>query len=259
MKKKIFIYSNCLGEGLLKFLNLHPSFNHYFDAEFIAAFRIPIGENTNEQVINGWKDADIIFHHFINNNWGCNTELFLPYTKQTAKVYSLPVIYNSGFFIHPDKMFNGLENNIKRELSKSMNHAISYFWNYGDLNWSSRFEACLDKMKKKEINEGVIEQLRMSSFIDEYSMETRTMITYNHPTSFTFSTLAYKIADLLELPPWPKSSCPFKIKDINYAQLPCYDYISPAAKIHLGLKYDSDRYNVEAENHIKMILSKFID
>lgn len=258
-KKKIFAYSNCLSEGLLKFMNLHPTFSKQFETEYIASFRIPLGENSVDQVISGWREADIIFHHVVDNDWGCNTELFLPYTKPTAEVYSLPVIYNSGFFIHPDELLNSSLPNIKSELSKSMNHAISYFWNYGDLNWSSRFDSCLDKMKQKEINEGVIEQLRMSSFINEHSHDRRTMITCNHPTTFTFAVLAYKIADLLELPPWPQSLCPFKIEDINYAQLPCYDYISPAAKMHLGLKYNNDHYSVEVENHIKMVLSKFID
>lgn len=258
-KKKIFIYSNCLGEGLLKFMSLHPIFDQWFETKYVASFRIPLGENTIDEVIDGWKEADIIFHHIVNNDWGCNTELFLPYTKPTAAVYSLPVIYNSGFFIHYDEFLNSSLVNIKKELSKSMEHAISYFWNNGNLDWSERFESCLNKMKQKEINEDVIEQLRMSTFIEDNSRDRRTMITCNHPTTFTFATLAYKVAELLELPLWPKSACPFGIEDINYAQLPCYDYISPSAKMHLGLKYDSDHYSNQAEDHIKFILSKFIN
>ena len=171
----------------------------------------------------------------------------------------MPVVYNSGLFFCDHEWPAELGSHVSEQIEKcGLDEATRYFYEKGDLMWEERSARCLQKMRRKEIDEGVIPEYRMSDLLETRIIADRLLLTQNHPSSILFLWLTDKILkhlgyagfrNIAELEQQAR-------ENLNLAQLPCEDFVCPSASRALGLNY-FDPITQTAFNHCRGILGKY--
>lgn len=240
--KKVLLYGNCQMKGLRDFLLLSDSVAD-LDIVAVESWRIAAGLALKESSEAHCKSADVVFYHTISD---------LPLDpnsfREGCQMIPMSVYYNGGPFI-----FSISEEDFSEPVKMLAMHSLSDVVRYvvlsADLGYEKRWLRHFAKMRKKEIEDGVPEELRATDFND-MARHTRTALTYNHPTSFLFYHWTNRVLRFLGKPKLSKAILERCLVESNIADLPCYFHIPLAAKVCLGLSYggtEDDNRNAELE------------
>lgn len=258
MKTNLLMYGNCQLEAMLKFLRLHPDFDRMFNVRTAMTYLIDMGLLPQDEVREMWAEADLVIHQFVKPGALSSTDGYMPALGDGVPMHALPVVYNSGHFFCDWNWDEGLGARVRGVIADmGLDRAVEHYWHEGDLDWAERTAFCMSRMKDKEESEGVAAELRLSGLMETKWNHHKMLLTPNHPTTIPLGVLSAKVAEhVLGLPRHPALDTAFLNSDENWAQLPCVDYVCPAAARSLGLGYHDD-LTPDAMNHCRGILAKY--
>lgn len=228
---KILFHANCQGEGLIHFMKYSRDF-HKLSVRTTLVYLLELGYTSIEESEENIDWADVIFYHYVRS-------LKTP-ESQSAELVPLSVYNNSGYYLSSSKR-DDWDQVFKREKSHGIINAARMAVSTFDMGYRRRHQKNIERMKEKEVNEGVPESMRLSNFILGNDINEQQSLTYNHPTSyilFDWANIILRRLDLQEIDSGMRSEL---CRDLNAAKLPCVDFICTGARRNLGLNYGGSR------------------
>ena len=243
--KRLLWYGNCQLDGLDRLMRLtNPRYLQTYEVNTFQAHLLNAAQDSKEvdRLMRCAEEADILIYHWLDTTPGKH-KVTIPALKAVRKsgalLVPMSVAHNYGYFVYASAWSEALVNEARRLIfTIGLEEAIRYFAMQGDLGWVPRHRLCLDRMKAKEDSDGVPAELRMSGFVEEWGQRKRLFLTLNHPSTHLLLPWAKRVSKVLGVP-YRRSDLWMKLPP-NYVGLPCADYICPAAKAHLGLKFRAD-------------------
>lgn len=218
--KRILLCGNCQMSGIAFFLRRALPTWEIHDLPHLATF---YGEFTEEQIAAEHAWADIVFFHHKHDGKQ-------DYPTKHPKI-PMSVWFQSAPFMAqvPGEIWQQL---------KESNADPEWIVREADLDYERRWEECWEKMKQKEIDEGVPVQLRISDLMRK-GRERQLQLTCNHPTTYVFTNWCNRILNYI----WAQPN----LQDIermcagesnpNLAGLPCEESATTGARKHLSLNW----------------------
>lgn len=225
---KILLTGNCQTTGIAYFLRRALPSWEIRDLPHLGTFFKHISE---EEIAEAHQWADLVFFHHKHDGKQ-------EYPTKQPKI-PLSVWYQSAPFMAQITQemwdeFRSLNNCSSR--FKTNDILVDYAVKENDFDYEKRWNDCWDKMKVKEIDEGVPEDIRASTMMDR-GRERQLQLTCNHPTSWVFVGWTIKILNFLGV----KSNNYPTFKEAedhpNLAGLPCEESATSGARKHLGLAW----------------------
>lgn len=221
---RILMCGNCTVDGLEVFLKRALPHHEYRRLPHLATF---YGEFSEEKIADDHAWADLVFYHHKHDDPQ-------DYPTKQPKV-PLSVWYQSAPFIAQAKDSDwGEVDNVYAE--QGLQRACEFAVREAYMNEERRWEECYEKMKFKEVNEHVPEDIRVSPLMDNMGRFVQLQLTCNHPTSYVFAGWTYRLCAFLGEKPGPDAvSIQEAVHCPNIANLPCEESATTAARKHLGL------------------------
>lgn len=234
---KIHFHSNCMGYGLAWFLQRSPSANR-FTIDYVQNFQIMIGEESREREKQVVETADILFYHA--------TKRVLPWPetcqpKPSCQLIPLSVFYQGAYFTIENCHKHIWEPVIQCAREHGVDGAVYHFCNEMDIGYQKIWDEDFAHMQNKEIEEGVPEDQRMSDW-QHKGKEMQLLTTKNHPASIVFFHWANRLLKSLGyglLGEEMERQC---LYNNNLVNLPCEDWVTTAARKHLGMSWGASDY-----------------
>lgn len=240
--RNLLFYTNCVGQGLDKFLRLNPCYLEKFNPTVVYNYMVDLGQSDLNVFDRAAREADVFIFHRLDTSRSKHSITIndlLPKLKPDVWMIPMSVPYNSGYFIwHHDWSPELKAAVIQTVRTAGMVAARKFYLTEGDLEWVKRWNSCLARMKQKEEEEGVPSDIRCSDIIDAYGRNCRMFQVPNHPSSCLFWPWSLRLAEFLGLPlQGGEATQEF---DPNYAGLPCEDVVCESARKHLRLHFPAD-------------------
>lgn len=214
------MFTNCQGQGLEVFLKrVLPKWDIKCFPHLATFFR----EFTDEFLAQEHWKADIVFFHHKHDGE-------LDYPTKHPKI-PLSVWFQSAPFMAqvPQPIWDRL---------KEEKADVEYVVKEADLDYQARWDGCLDRMKEKEENELVPQQIRISDLMSD-GKQKKLQLTCNHPTTFVFINWTIRIINYLGVKVTSDDIARLGSgsDNPNIAGLPCEESATSGARKHLGLKW----------------------
>lgn len=221
----IRLFCNCQGQGLEVFLKRALPHHDIVCFPHLATF---FKEFTPEFLADHHAKADLVFFHHAHDDPQ-------DYPTKQPKV-PLSVWHQAGpFFIRtedPDWAQVYEHQKVYGEHS-----AIEFAVKEADMGYVDRWSSNYARMKEKEWNEGVPEEIRISDLMLRGTYEQQ-QLTCNHPTSVIFQEWSERICEFLGERPGPNAvSRAEALAHPNLAGLPCEESATSGAVRALSLKW----------------------
>lgn len=232
----IIIYSSCQGDGIETFLKIGlPS--KYFKISKILSFKKI--RDKSEFDYDLLKNCDIFIYQPVNIKYGKYStdpdasDGIFKYLRNGCTKISFPFVYNSSLW----SMFeegDDYENSkiilkLKNE-GKSLEDILKLYDDFElDFEYDIRNKYCISCLKQRELTSDV----KISGFIEENLIESKILLTQNHPTSCVLITMTNEILNLLG-----KNIKISNIYDENISNLP---------EKYLHNKYDIEHWKFKYE------------
>lgn len=224
---KLLFTGNCQSSGLAVFMRRARPDWEIHDLPHLATF---YSEFTEEQIAAEHAWADLVFYHEKHDHPQ-------DYPTKQPKI-PMSVWYQSAPFMaqFDQAMWDAVQyDEEKQAFWKNRDLYIDYLVRDYDFDYERRWNDCWEKMKKKEEDENVPEELRMSGFMLQ-GREAQLQLTCNHPTSLVFFWWTQKILWFLKAEPNGNmvnvGEC---LHNPNIAGLPCEESATTGARRYLGL------------------------
>lgn len=250
---KIHFHANCQAAGLRWFFDRSPSASS-FTTDCIQNFQIVLGEESRERERQVVETADILFYHATKRvyPWPENVS-----PREGCELIPLSVYYQGAFFCIEQAHRHIWEPVIAFAREHGVDAAVHHFVNEMDIGYKDMWNADVAHMMTKEIEEGVPMEHRISHWQPD-GLEVQQLITKNHPTSIIFLKWANLLLKSLGKQPlgdeWDRQCR----DNYNIVNLPCEDWVTTAARKHLGMKWGaSDYMNNRAAQFAKEKLIEF--
>lgn len=234
---KIHIHANCQGWGLEWFFKRSPDADKFTTA-LIQNFRICTKEETREQEKEVVETADILFYHATKRVFPW-PETVQP--KPDCQLIPISVFYNGAYFFMENARKEIWQPALDMAQSQGPSCAAQWLVNESDLDYRARWQADLDHMRNKEEEEGVAPELRISDW-QHQGHEWAQLLTKNHPSSLLFLRWANLLLEYIGMRPMEDEWEAKAREQQNLVYLPCEDWVTNAAKKHLGLKWGATEY-----------------
>lgn len=252
---KVHFHANCQGWGLQWFFDRSPD-ESKFTTGLIQNFRICTGEETREQEKELVETADILFYHATKRVFPWPAEV---QPQAHCQLIPISVFYQGAYFL----MENARKEIWQPALDMAQQHgasaAANWLVNEADLDYRSRWQSDLDHMRLKEEEEGVAPELRMSDWQLE-GHKWRQVLTKNHPSSLLFLRWANLLLQHIGMQPLGDEWISKCQQDPNLVLLPCEDWVTPAAKKHLGMNWGANQYEQQRSlEYARMKLQAWVD
>ncbi len=251
---KINFHTNCQGYGLEWFFKQSPD-AATFTTAVIQNFRICTKEETREQEKEVVESADILFYHA--------TKRVLPWPESVSPrpgctLIPISVFYQGANFFMENANKEMWHPAIEMAKSDGIERAIDWLIEEADLNYAARWEADSLHMANKEADEGVDPAIRISGWQQQGRLE-QLFLTKNHPTSLAFirwaNVLLSHIGKKQLSPEWVSKGA----ANNNLVNLPCEDWVTTAARRHLGMAWGATDYeNRRAREFAKDKLTEWL-
>lgn len=251
---KVHIHANCQGAGLAWFFKHSPDADQ-MDIQCIQNFRVCTGEETREQERKCVEEADILFYHA--------TKRVFPWPESVSPqpncvLIPISVFYNGAYFLMENADTETWAPVVTVAKEHGIDRAVQFLVHEADLDYRKRWQADLLHMQFKEHEEGVAVSHRMSDWQQE-GFKEQQLLTKNHPSSLTFLRWANILLNAIGKRPlgdeWELNAR----ANPNLVQLPCEDWITPAAKKHLGLNWGATEYEIRrSEEFAKNRLTEWL-
>jgi hypothetical protein len=209
-----------------------------FQLDNITGFQLALGEDSRQHEKLLVETADVLFYHAEGGKapW---PETVKP--KPDCVAIPMSVFYQGAYFIQ----WTATQERWKPALDLMDQHGIdavvNHLVNDLDIGYLDIFKDHLKHMMDKEDEEGVPENLRISGWQQE-GADWAQLLICNHPTSMLFLRWSNLLLTHLGFRPlegdWPQRCR----ENLNLVNLPCEDWVTTAAKKHLGLKWGATDY-----------------
>ncbi len=251
---KIHFHTNCQGYGLEWFFRQSPDASTFTTA-VIQNFRICTKEETREQEKEVVETADILFYHATNRvfPWPDNVS-----PRPGCNLIPLSVFYQGAYFFMENANQQTWKPVIEMARVDGIERAVEWLIEEADLNYETRWDADSLHMANKEAEEGVDTDIRISNWQQQGRFE-QLFLTKNHPTSLAFVRWANLLLSHIgkkELShEWTEKSR----ANNNLVNLPCEDWVTTAARKHLGMSWGATDYeNRRAREFAKNKLTEWL-
>lgn len=234
---KIHFHTNCMGWALKWFFERSPSASS-FTLDCIQNYQIVLGEDSRERERHVVETADVLFYHATKRvyPWPENVS-----PRPGCELIPLSVYYQGAFFCIEQCHKPIWEPVIAYAREHGVDAAVHHFVNEMDLGYKAMWDADLAHMKNKEEEEGVPAEHRISHWQPE-GLEVQQLITKNHPTSIVFLRWANLLLKSLGKQPLEEQWDRQAKDNLNLVNLPCEDWVTSAARKHLGMKWGGSDY-----------------
>jgi len=223
---RALVTGNCQASSLAIFLRKAMPQHEIRHLPFLATF---FNEFSEEQIAEHHAWADIVFYHTKHDHPQ-------DYPTKNPKV-PMSVWYQGAPFIaqlpqtiwdhwKPHRDMFGLDETVVAMLD-------------ADLLYEQRWVEYYERMRWKEVDEGVPQELRMSDMM-ELGRTRQLQRTCNHPTSLVFREWALRVCKFLGEKPVEMFSPEECIAEPNLGELPCEDFACIGARRHLRLYWGGD-------------------
>lgn len=224
---KLLITGNCTCEGLAIFLRKALPHWEIHHLPHLGTF---FGEITEETILKEHAWAELVFYQTKQDN---------PQNYPTkAPKIPLSVWYQSAPFMAwvPQNLWEEFKDDNQLFSPNDSNGLIEYLVKDHDFDYEARWNECWDRMKVKEIDEGVPEDIRIS-YLMQWGRQHQLQLTHNHPTSLVFLHWSDRILEYLGEKKWSGYTLQDCIMNPNIAGLPCEESATSGARKHLGLAW----------------------
>jgi hypothetical protein len=255
--KKLLWFGNCQAYGLDTFLKMNPRYWAEFElghtevdlvgvkqppspGTIVNQQRQEMGVLNTQVLMDAIREADVFIYHYLNPGdikHKITTRDLIPMMKPGAICVPLSVVHNNGMFTRLEFMAENRKLAIAQEVkARGLTSIIHHYATVGNLDWRSRFDYCLEKMKTKEQAEGVPAETRVSDLVQR--KDFLPLLTHYHPTSTLYWLWAVRLARYLGIPFEDEALRAFP-EDLG--SVPLRDFVCEAARKHLGLTFRIDQ------------------
>lgn len=231
---KVCIYANCQGIGIEKFLQI--GLNKKCEISTILNYEKLANKTPLEYDIISECDL-FIYQHLTKSHGVYSTDSdaengVLNYLKEGCVKISIPFVYNTSLwsmFIEGEEVINKDVILDLKNKGCSLQDILNMYDKFElDFKYDSRYRYCQNILKEKEKNCNI----KVSDFVEKEFINSKLLLTQNHPTSIIFVWMTNQILNLIG----SNYILNHELYEENYVQLPgIYNYN----------KYDIDYWNLK--------------
>lgn len=229
--KKLCIYSNCQGRGIIHFLS-KTHFKEIYSFRLHENYRIVLNETSPDALLADASTCDVFLYQPMSaqkHGMLSTEEMLANVVPKSAVALSFSYQFNHGFFPifkygswHTGKQVLDMASAAPSSLVSSYDADMLYY------DCARRFAECLAEQSRREESCNI----RLASWILQ-NFQTKHLFTMcNHPASELFVEMARRIAAALNV-----AIGDMPIVNANETGLPGYHAVHPAVVRELGLKY----------------------
>ncbi len=233
----ITFHTNCQGYGLAHFFRNSPDADK-FTVRCIQNFRICTGEETREEEKEAVECADILFYHATKRQYP-----WLPSVKlrPTVRMIPISVLYQGAYFFMENANREIWKPAIEMANTEGIERAADWLVYEADLDYQARWDSDRVHMMKKEDEEGVDLNIQVR-WMQNASLVEPLLLTKNHPSSLAFLYWANIILNHIGFRRMDTQWINLCANNLNIVNLPCEDWITTAARKHLGMSHGATDY-----------------